>query len=213
MKNNLKITIIGFIGVLALISCKKKTSETSPAPNTGPAITAKYYFKGTVNNKSVLIQSGVGGYYNGVVGEGSNKGTEGENYLAGNGFVFFDITAKSSQSINVNIVKYFLNKTPKEADFDGMFVVGDYLFGNSEQLKDGVEIEYVDENKKTWSSNKGTGSQTGSVFKLKSRIPYTNYYTPIDITGSFSCKLYDDAGNMIELKDGEYSSLAGYYND
>ncbi len=210
MNKNVKTTIIGLMGVLALMSCKKKSSDVTPQ-DTGVAITAKYYFKGTVNNKSVVLQSGVGGYYNGVESGGSYKGSAGENYLATNGFVFLDITSKSSQQIEVNFVKYFQNKSPKVADIDGMFVVGDYKYGDEDKLVDGVEIVYVDENKKSWSSRRGTANQTGSTFKLKTRTAFVNEFTYIQITGTFSCKLYDEAGNMIELKDAEYSSQAGDY--
>ncbi|HWR33056.1 MAG TPA: hypothetical protein VN451_06005, partial [Chitinophagaceae bacterium] len=69
--------------------------------------------------------------------------------------------------------------------------------------KNGVIVYYIDPNGKSWSSI--SGSQLGSIFESVSLIDlqYPNSYLNKIWKAKFSCKLYDDAGNWINVENAE----------
>lgn len=69
----------------------------------------------------------------------------------------------------------------------------------------GIVIYYIDQNGKDWCSNRG--SQAGSSFESVSvtdetRSPVNQQFEKL-WKARFSCKLYDNNGNFIDLKNGE----------
>ena len=82
-------------------------------------------------------------------------------------------------------------------------------YRTSQQLldssKNGINIYYIDKDRKAWSSVRG--DQTGSVFESVSltderRRAHTPMYEK-KWKARFTCKLYDDLGNYIKVENGE----------
>jgi hypothetical protein len=69
--------------------------------------------------------------------------------------------------------------------------------------KNGVIVYYIDQNGKSWVSNDGL--QQGSFFESVSVTDFSGYsnYTYKIWKARFSCKLYDNAGNSINVENGE----------
>ena len=70
----------------------------------------------------------------------------------------------------------------------------------------------VDENGVQWSTENGSGDQTNSFIKIisvKDAQSIINYYVEVKL--QFSCKLYNDSGEMKELKNGEFVGLFGKF--
>jgi len=66
----------------------------------------------------------------------------------------------------------------------------------------GVIIAWVDSQNVLWKSNQGTADQTGSNFVITS-TSYSNFDSVlINVSASFNCKLYDNAGDMKALTNG-----------
>jgi hypothetical protein len=97
-----------------------------------------------------------------------------------------------------------LNNNPDSgatlATFDSLLNVGASLtYGSS--YTNGLLIYWVDRSGNLWTTNHGSGDQTGSSFLITERKLGTGFY-PIIITASFNCKLYDSTGDMRILTNG-----------
>jgi hypothetical protein len=78
---------------------------------------------------------------------------------------------------------------------------------------DGVRVSYYGTDQVEWATDKGTADQTGSTFSIISRTPLPNptQVANYSILVEFSCKLYDDNGNMMTLTDGSMRGKAVLY--
>ena len=89
--------------------------------------------------------------------------------------------------------------------FKNYFLPGNYTYAAAGS-DEGVGIYYVDKTLKEWSTNFGSGLQTGSTFAITSSeggFDLLGGYI-VKFTATFSCKLYDEAGNSINLTNGKF---------
>ncbi|MEO7523716.1 MAG: hypothetical protein ABIT58_06450 [Ferruginibacter sp.] len=96
--------------------------------------------------------------------------------------------------------------TISNVTFKTFFAVGSVPY-NADPL-DGVEITWIDEANNSWSTANGTGVQTGSVFNItnvQDEPGQTDY--SVRVSASYSCTLYDSAGNSIQVTGGTYVGL------
>ncbi len=93
----------------------------------------------------------------------------------------------------------FSGGLPSSSAFQGFFGAGNvpYLTGT---VTDGIAINYIDKNGITWNSERG--DQTGSVFTVTKSQPSGNN---VKIESSFSCKLYNSNGDIIQLTGGSFT--------
>ena len=111
------------------------------------------------------------------------------------------------------------NGSPTNADIDAMFQVLPYTYGKSinevgaANSMDGVRVAYYGTDQVGWATDKGTADQTGSTFSIVSKTPLPNptIFGNYSILVEFSCKLYDDNGNMKTLTDGSMRGKAVLY--
>jgi PKD repeat protein len=96
------------------------------------------------------------------------------------------------------------NPAPKQS-FKDFFAPGTSLY--SRNALNGIEITHND-GLKTWSTSNGSADQSGSSFVISSITEETllgNYY--IRVSGSFNCRLYDDAGNVKTISSATFKDV------
>lgn len=92
-------------------------------------------------------------------------------------------------------------------NFNAIFQTGAYPYMDTDTANaeiPGIEIRWTDEDLKTWSTLNGT--QSGSSFSVTKTEPFTtsegDFQNKVD--GTFNCKLYDAAGNSVNVSGGTF---------
>lgn len=204
----MKNILLASLAILLMVfySCEKD-EEKDEVITPSDEISADYYFTGTINGETFSFQYMKDGF---ACGASEFGGNEGSNYQEAQGSRLQKVFG-SSQSISFHILKRFPNN-PTSEQKDEMFVLGNYPYGsdksnNASSGLDGAMISYIDLEGTIWSSDNGTGDQTGSTFKLVEH--FTNedasYLFARNISKvKFSCKLYNDDGLSISATDCEF---------
>jgi hypothetical protein len=189
-------------------SCKKET-EAEPAPATttttttgtgAPSITSSFYFQAKIDGTWVTYQDGINSYASGT--SGSNYGsTTNQEEQAG-----LLINYSTFRFASIFVLKTIAN--PTNTDYESMFSVRSYNYGinadhpNHPLGVDGAGICFVDNSGVIWRSDYGTANQTGSTFNITEHIANTDGTSHRITKANFSCKLYDDNGNVKTLTNG-----------
>jgi hypothetical protein len=189
-----------FFALLAFSACK----EDKPDPAVPAKTRAELYFSAKLNGTDYLVEALVNGYGSGVAapsGSGVTPGT----YEIGQTMVFMNMNTQEGAGITV--VKVFNDQPTQCSEIEPLYHTGKYTFGregkNNIPAQDGVVVYYVDANKTYWSTDQGSGDQTGSNLEILEHNPnYDNFSLHISKV-KFNCKLYDGKGNTIVLTDGE----------
>ncbi len=102
--------------------------------------------------------------------------------------------------------------SPTAEQMNAMVTVGPKTFGRSmdavptAEIQDGVVVCYIDPDGVPWSTDRGTGDQTGSTFSVVSKNAVASPYHQTEVLATFSCKLYNEAGAMMTLTNGSMRS-------
>ena len=198
MKNLYKFPLIA-LAVLSLGSCKKDdTKVATPKPK------AELYFSAKIDGTDYLVEALVDGYGSGAGASGGTGDVPG-TYEELQSMLFINPTTE--QGAGISIIKMF-NGRPYECDsIEAMYRTGTYTFGREERNnvpgKNGVVIFYVDKNKTHWSSDFGSGDQTGSRFEIVEHKANNDFFSRRISKATFNCKLYDGNGNSKVLTNGE----------
>lgn len=208
---------------LLLSSCKKdeqtngsSTSDNNDEDNNSQEVVdyTNYYFSAKIDNEFVSFSDEEGyfpmaGYSSSTQGET----VEEEQFTT---LTKFNNTKGSVKVIFIGIHDYY-TVTCKSA-YEQTLALGDREYGtfyqedfNEERTK-GVAIQYVDSEGTLWNTQMGSGDQSNSSFKLISvserpEDRTTGYYKMF--TAEFSCTLYNEKGDSIELKNGEIITEVG----
>jgi hypothetical protein len=186
--------------VLLFSGCKKdETKQNNPAPTP----VAAFYFSAKLDGKDFLIQDGVDGYGSGAGGGG---GGTSDSYTEEQSLSIVNPSAQKNSGFI--IVKNFVPKRSDCSQIENMFHPGNYTYGRSHSGStdpgvDGVIIFHVDENGKEWSSDYGSGDQTGSTFEIVEHVANNDGWSNRISKATFSCKLYDAQGHVKVLTNGE----------
>ena len=181
--------------------------------NSLPTANAKYYYKATIGGEvqEAYVISGTG-------------------YMAGSGKGEINNTANLSADISPEPNTTLLNSTTFEVtkglianyssvsngQFHSFFGPGNYPYAtgpntNPVTMGNGISIIWKDKNGELWSTSYGSRDQMGSTFLIQSTIdepdPVGTLYVKVKAT--FSCKLYNSAGQMKLLTNGEFVGLFG----
>ena len=70
-------------------------------------------------------------------------------------------------------------------------------------LTPGINMLYSDKKGTLWQTFRGTADQTGSYFTIVSVQTLQDYPLVCMVTAKFACKLYDGAGNVLNLTNGK----------
>ncbi|KAA9339957.1 hypothetical protein [Adhaeribacter soli] len=206
MKHLLPFLLLSFS--LILFGCQ---TEEEPAI-TYPASRSEFYFSGLIDSKKILIEDGIHGFRS----DATSQGTLGNGYYVEEQSLSLT-NSGSSKSAGFVLVKTFGSK-PTGCNFtEGMFRLGSYTFGHSPDSTndiplDGVVIYFTDNNGKYWSSDLGTGNQSGSMFRIVEHYPNSDGSSQMISKAQFSCNLYDGLGNVKTLMDGEAKGRTVFCN-
>ncbi|MDI3318757.1 hypothetical protein [Pinibacter soli] len=120
----------------------------------------------------------------------------------------------TSLDVDIGVLHNYYNCT--DAYFRAFFTIGDHAYAKPNPMtdadKEGVVVVWGDASGGYWSSQAGTGSQTGSTFKIISvedarDITGTLY---LKIKMQFSCKIYNvNTGAAKTLTNGEMVAYFG----
>lgn len=95
---------------------------------------------------------------------------------------------------------------------DSLYKTQNYPFITEQDSGYGVQITYIDDEGKTWSSRLGNNTGTLSRFLLNLSIPNERDFGTKYITfGEFSCFLYNREGEFKELRKGSFKLRMGSY--
>jgi hypothetical protein len=219
MKVAVKITVFAFaLLVLAslAVSCKKKnnsssntTTNTNPTPAPAPidinhAPVVEYTVDGTA---FTYPASGIsGGMSTSASYAASMSGTSKASYgysFSGSTATYFGVEKGTVYTPGIG--------RPDEDAFRAFFVVGNvnYAPGGTGDIN-GIVVEHRDPSGTMWASNKGSASQSGSVFKIEAIKETDSGYQDIKVYATFNCKLYDGNGNSKTLTNGKF---VGYFEN
>lgn len=217
-----KLPLILLAGMLVFTSCKKDKEEETPTPTTPTAPTAPpvtsnpYYFTAKFNGSkkeagAVTNVFNFNAYTNGS-GQGTSSGSG--NYVTELYTLFLTMkdaiySSTTSPRFEVGFIDASLVEPTSDGEYEAMISTGSYGYGKEDGLStvEGVYVKYYDHTtNKVWSTNLGTGDQTGSTFNVTNYVDNPNYnndYILKVFTATFSCKLYDDSGNSITVTEGK----------
>jgi hypothetical protein len=161
-------------------------------------------------------------YYKAKIGgeEHTEKVTSSNKVIAGSGTNGFndvvcvaDISPDVPNQVNALIIsKGVLSNymSISQEQFLAFFTPGSYSYTSGSN--NGFTVTWIDAEGKFWSSDNGTGDQTGSTIQIISASPEPNaidYYVKVKVV--FTCKLYKEGtGEMKQLTSGEFVGLFGF---
>ncbi|OFY86645.1 MAG: hypothetical protein A3F72_09780 [Bacteroidetes bacterium RIFCSPLOWO2_12_FULL_35_15] len=202
------ISIIFISAVLSTMSCKKKDDPAPAAsgPTTPATLTinssyqASFSLDGTAisyiqSNPDFSLSYGAGG----SIGSGGSPTNREFNASAG----------LQSTNAAITITKGTLTVVaggyPSNSEFLAFFPAGAVGYAPATSgSHNGIVVSYWD-GTTNWTSDNGTADQTGSVFNF---VATKNVANPQDYDvkfyATFNCKLYDGAGNMKTLTNGNF---------
>jgi hypothetical protein len=194
------------LGLLLLGGCKDDKDKVKPATPAAPVPTSDLYFVAKIDGADFLVEALKNNYGSGAgSGTGNSSGTwvEEQSLLLMN-------TVNNHVS-GVLFVKAFTDKPNDCAQLETMIKPGVYPFGKTVQgsgtpATDGIVIVHTDANGKYWTSDLGTGDQTGSTFDVVEHIANNDGFSQRISKARFNCKLYDGLGNSKTLTNGEIRS-------
>lgn len=200
--------IIILSSTLLFYNCSKENSEANRVSNY-----KNYYFTANIDEEIIIIKHGENDIYNSMSGAGWPISSS-EYYYSENSILTNDNDTSTIgiKYFKIEFVKEYSNSTGPTncAEYMSVFQIGNYPFGETHNGKtEGIVINYLDSNYKTWRSDYSPGSQSGSNFDLIEYKNSTNSNKKI-IKANFNCTLYDDNGNSINLKNGTFRSEVGW---
>lgn len=215
MKAGIKILIFVFVLCVfttAFTACKKKkssTSDTTPTPTTpAPAVidinhesVVKYSVEGTAfSYPSAGISGGMGTSLS-LASSMDETSTASYDYgFSGGTATYFSVAKGTIHTPGIG--------RPDENAFRAFFVVGNVNY--SPDNLNGIKIKHRDSDGIMWTTDKGSGNQTGSVFKIEAVKETNNGYQNVKVYATFNCKLYNDNGNSKTLTNGKF---VGYFEN
>lgn len=105
----------------------------------------------------------------------------------------------------MTVSKGFLHNylASNNTEFITFFNLGDYPYTSTPSTSDGVNISWYDQTGTEWSTQNAPADQAASTFKVVNvgEVSGSSPYIVI-ITFNFTCKLYDQSGNVKTLTNG-----------
>lgn len=115
----------------------------------------------------------------------------------------------TAMSVTIGVMHNYMNASDK--DFTDFFTPGNYSYVKDFQGAKGVSVGWTDPQGEDWSTQAGTGDQTGSTFTIISAVDakmFNGFYLKTKM--QFKCKLYNvKTGAMKEVTNGEMVGTFG----
>mgnify|MGYP005756118151 CR=1 FL=1 len=193
--------MLAVLCVIGFSSCDKE--ETEPKGEQ-----VDLYFEADMDGKSLLLPEGKDGYESQAVAYEPTAISGCVDRQAMRLAKGLDL----KKSLEVALVKGTENCMTTCEQVEEMFQVGSYPFRRlstegGEGTVSGVVIRYTDVNGKIWSTDFGSGDQTGSSFSIvEHKANAVDTKSKKITTAEFNCKLYDGSGSEIVLENGRIVS-------
>lgn len=175
------------------------------------ATTGDYYYKATIGRVDYVQYAT---YDNGFI-PGSGGG--GVDEVVFNASIVYEDDPAPAGTTSFGVEKGIMYNylAASDADFKAFFPVGDVAYAPpGPEVNEGITISWSDPQGKFWTTDAGTGDQTGSTFKIVSVTDSYDvlgrYY--IEVKMQFKCNLYNyDTGEKKILTNGEMVGLFGKF--
>lgn len=186
------------------------TCSVSVAVTDGNSTTTgDYYYKAVIGGVSYTQYAT---YDNGFIPGSGMGGTDDVNFSASIDYDGDPAPAGTTGFyIEKGIMSHYLSAS--DADFKAFFPIGDQPYApKGPGPQNGIVIGWTAPDGQSWTTNAGTGDQTGSTFKI---ISVTDSYDAlgryyIEVKMQFECKLYNyQTGDEKKLTNGEMVGLFG----
>ena len=199
-----KTSIIVISMLIAVISCKKDSDDsTSPAANNSSSITVnstqQVSFKLDGVAKSYVESATIKSVVSSSVSIATFPDTSSKSY----GIGFEDMnTSAAIFDLDKGFLR-FVGNMPDSDLFYNFYVPSSPSFVIDPDVSMGVRLAYYINGVK-WSTDQGTGIQTGGSFSITARKKSHDWFGEVStiILANFNCKLYDGLGNSKTITDG-----------
>ncbi|HET6226922.1 MAG TPA: hypothetical protein VFF27_11625 [Bacteroidia bacterium] len=181
-------------------SCKKKVDEQPNSPESDSVITPySFYFQGIFDGQPISYQVGVDTYEYGF-GHSNTSHTPLNPIITETASIY---SWSRIPAAGIGIRKKF-KIAPTPAQRDSMFLVQSYPYYNTPDSTEGAVVFIQDSRGVEWSTDLGSGDQTGSTFQIVEQIKDIVPQTRAITKAVFSCKLYDGKGHSKMLMSGSF---------
>lgn len=213
----MKTVYLMLIAALCLTSCSKDDDDAAQ-PNNSSQNNNTSGNSITINSNAQVWMKIDGNVYSKIV-EATNtisSGVGADKEIAGfpdtssaiyASFLYDDNTLNSYFSIDKGEL-IFLGGEPDTTTFKNFFNPGNYSY--TAGALNGIVIAYYDSNNERWSTDQGSGDQTGSIFTI-TEIKTNNVFDyTVTVRVTFNCKVYNNTGQSKTLTEGVY--IGGFAN-
>lgn len=170
-----------------------------------PGIPAGDHVRFTLNGQESTYS--VDGRYDiGALGTSQEEGTV---HQEAQGSVLLDQQVEPPMMLYWTVLKEFhapdWGFTPTPEEQYAMITQGAKVFGRGVEVvglddrRDGVVVSYIAPDGTMWTTDQGTGDQTGSSFTIVSKEAVSHWMYQARVLVTFSCKLYNGTGDVMTL--------------
>ncbi len=205
----MKTVYLMLIAAPFLASCSKK--DDSSQPNNSIPATPVGGNSITINSSHQVWMKIDGNVYSKIVnGNDIMPGVSADKQIAGlpdtssgsyGSFIYDNNTSNSYFAVDKGRMIFF-GSQPDTMSFKNFFSTGSYSYSAGAQ--NGISISYYDSNNALWSTDQGTGDQTGSTFTITDRKTNNAFDYTVIIRAIFNCKVYNSSGQSKTLTEGVY---------
>jgi hypothetical protein len=198
----MKINYLSISAVLLLCSIMLGCDEDDPSAEEIPSgIESQFYFTGEINGQEITLEEGKNGIANGA---GSLSGTN-VDFCAEEQSMTLLNPFETAEGIEVVILKNFVECVSECTQILEMFEERTYQYGKSpissdEEGIEGVIVNYQDADGVYWTTN--FNDQTNSSFEISEIKDNDEFWSERITKSHFSCTLYNEDGDSIELING-----------
>lgn len=209
-------------GLLPLAGCSDSPTDGNDDTgndNTPQTITSENYIQAKVDGKYKTVQQeSISATQERGMGYSSHEGDLDEGYGVSHTTFFATVSVTAAgpsidrkETFAITFIGIFDENPWEDEDYAPLITQGAMPFGSDSEKKEGVEVRWVDENNKEWSTAFGSGDQTGSAFQVTSKKtieypqPWLGEYVLYKVEGNFHCTLYDKEGNSMTVTNGKFS--------
>ncbi len=212
MKNN--NSFLFALLILTISACSKKDDTPAPAPTGSSEITIESPWQYSVNigGTTYSNKTGVNDFQGNFSWSASLSTPPDSSQTTFSSGLLNNNSLNFAFDIELGTI-YFSGNRVEENKFISFIHTGNYLYSNG--AANGIIVGWIDGNGQFWSTDKGVGTQTGSLFTITDVKPlglvFSNY--EIKFKAKFNCILYNDiTGQSMTLTDGVYVGVFENFN-
>lgn len=206
----LKITSFVILLAVLFASCGNDDENMNPDPPTIP-MTDEDFFSANIDGATVFYESNTDNLLAFTGSSGTPQTLPDTSTVSFSSSLSYYSQGQDIEplfSIEKGTLRYAPGPNPTDEIFKDFLKVGNYAF--SKDAQSGFTVSWYDENGEEWSSSLGSAAQNGSSVSIDEITEATQFYTYYVIaTISFSCTLYNEAGESKQLTNGTYRGAFG----